>query len=250
LVTECDDNTIYIGFGLMKGFGPSVLKKLRLMDRNHKDIVSFMKNVFRCGLPKQIVEALVLCGSLDRLSANRQQSLKLYEDMSEAARGVKTKTQILKRTGEINPKWQIDKDKFDNPSITELADWSIKEKGQKEREVLGLYVRRNKLKDREKEIMEQTDEGRIDQLEDGEEVKLLGELTKVVVKMDKNGRDMAITDFKTLKHGIKLMVFAKEFARLKPLMRPGTKLVIRAKFQDSEKFGQSYILNAAKEDVE
>ena len=246
--TECDDTNIYLGFGMMKGFGVSVIRKLGELKFDAGDFISLAKDAFRVGLSRPTFESLIKCGSLDSYGFNRPQMLAIYDIMCTAFQGMKTKKETLKKSGLPNPKWLEEKNRFEKPQIVETPDWSEKTKEANEVEVLGLRVRRIMLESKKEQILASTDEARIGTFYDGEEVKLVGEITSVRDHTDKKGRKMAFLDFQTLGHKLKVTVFSKELASHEPLLRKGLALIARLKFQaKTEKFGENYIFNAGRE---
>lgn len=252
--TFAEDNKIYIGFNLLKGVGDSAIKKLNnaklLFDEieeytQHKGIM-FIQKCIESSVPSNTITSLIKVGSLSEFGLNIPQFIDAHAKLAEYFSKLKKLTPILKRSGEVNPKWDEANNNYLSYAPIEFIELTNDDKRKCEKEMLEFSISENPLKRREEEIKAQTDELDIHNLEAGEELKIVAEISDVkVVNTKKDNKEMAFGMLKTLTTKIKFVIFPRQYSGMAGLIKDGNHLLISGRIND-DTYGKQVVIQNAK----
>ncbi|MBI3171462.1 MAG: DNA polymerase III subunit alpha, partial [Hydrocarboniphaga effusa] len=134
------ENQIRYGLGAVKGVGQGAVENIVAeRDRNgpFRDLFDFCQRIDARKVNKRVLEALVMCGALDQLGANRASMLATLPKA----------LQLAEATAQGADSGQVDLfglgggSRNEQPAVEaeQLPEWSLREKLAHERETLGFY---------------------------------------------------------------------------------------------------------------
>ena len=115
------------------------------------------------------------------------------------------------------------------PALPKANDWTLKEKLQGEKELLGFYVTGHPLDNYEEKIAELAthDSSKLEGLEKGAEVALCGMITGVQKRRNREGKPWASLVIEDRSGSIDAMVFTTQYERLVPSLVEDQAVLIR-----------------------
>src|SRR3990172_10854354 len=151
-ISEIEFSATYDGilFGLqgIKNVGDAALQSI-LLERSQKpfkDLLDFCKRIDLRSVNSRVIESLICAGAFDGLSGNRAQKMAEVEKIMAIASDHKEsqKTGQMGLFGGASSTGSTTHDDF--YLFQPLADWTTKEKLEKEKEVAGFYLSSHPLK--------------------------------------------------------------------------------------------------------
>ena len=238
-----ENGGIRFGLGALKNMGIAISDRLveeREINGDYYDINDLISRANKYGLNKKGIEALILSGALDSFGKARSVLMEVYEKIAERV-SVDKKAQSngqISLFGSLIPNSDTI-NKIDYPVKPEYQD-NIKLKLEKE--VVGVYISGHPLdnylskfdsynfnssmiensqnsNDGQDDDFEDNQINSDSDLQDGMEVKFGGIIAEVKKTYTKNGnKEMAILTVEDLLGKIDVMVFPKNYAKLKPIL--------------------------------
>ncbi len=225
------DNKILFGLQAIKNVGSSAVASI-VKEREEN---GFYKNLFELcersdtmSVNKAVLESLIYAGALDELEGSRPQKIASLEKALNCA----TEFQNNKRKGQITL--------FDlmepsvglscNHELAQCADWSLIQKLEFEKSVLGFFLSGHPLSE-EKHIIELFTNINSKLFADPDFVivgnlQALGIVANVMTKRDKKGKPFAIVTLEDMYGKFEISLFSSDYEKWGPLMTEGNKLFI------------------------
>jgi DNA polymerase-3 subunit alpha len=179
---------------------------------------------------RRVMESLVKAGAMDALEGTRAQLLlaldaaietgnRAAKDRDSGQTGLFGGGGFFGDTAEEHPE----------PALPKANDWTLKEKLQGEKELLGFYVTGHPLDNYEEKIAELAthDSTRLEGLEKGAEVALCGMITGVQKRRNREGKPWASLVIEDRAGNIDAMVFTTQYEALQNLLVEDQAVLIR-----------------------
>ncbi len=222
-----------ISFGLaaIKNVGRAAIQSIIRAREEHgpfKNIFHFLQHVDSRAVNKKILEALIQAGALDSLEGTREQNFAAIETALNFAQKynsrMQNKSQIslfeLLNAGTED----TEQDNFINyPSLPVVPEWSIQEKLEREKELLGFYISGHPLDKFASEIklFSNLDWNRPETFAEGKVVKAGAIITNVKHHLDTKGNLMAFITLEDRRYSFEGVVFASVFEKYGQFVNKG-----------------------------
>ncbi len=206
------------------------------------DFIERIEKVDSTVMNKRAVESLIRCGAMDSIGANRAQLLAIFEKTIDSIhedrkRNIEGQFSIFDRIEDTNNKDNL-------PSLKEFPQKVLL---SMEKEILGIYVSGHPLEPYKKElsavsnittseIFTQLDEGtnNIQQVRDGQRVKIGGIIVEKKNKITKNNNIMAFLTIEDMYGSIECIVFPRTYENYNNLLAEDGLIVIEGRLSISE----------------
>ncbi len=236
---------VRFGLGAIKGMGDAASQDIiEERERNgaYKDIYDFVARVNLRTVNRRNIECLVMSGSFDCFNISRSQYFALTANGTSliesllryggAAQGHSNSAPSLfgeSRVSEIT-----------KPAVPQAEEWSVIEKLNKEKELIGIYLSAHPL-DNHKYYIYNHCNARLTNLADlkqlnGAEIIVAGIVTEVEHRTTKTGNPFGSMTLEDFQDTYKFMFFSKDYIAFKPYLTVGYQLVVEGKTQN--KYGQ------------
>lgn len=219
-------NTIRFGLTTIKNFGEGIADVI-IEERKKNGVFSSMQD-FLCriqdrGLNKKSMEALICTGAFDTfgergLFFNNLETLLSYN-----------KEQIAEKESNQNSLFG-GLDEVNNLILAPKEDVNIMQKLLWEKELLGVYVSGHPLDEYSAEIEKRPNITRVRKSYQGTTVVTVGLIETVKELLTKKGDRMAFIKIADKKDSIETVTFPEVFQKYKDLIKPGTCVAIKGKF--------------------
>lgn len=204
------DGKIRYGLGGAKGVGAPAVKALvdaREDKGPFKSFDDFIERIHfgKCG--KTAIEALIQCGALDGLGANRCQMFEgLIGSMQMA------QSEAKKRENEQLVLFTVEEPDDTKNLLPELKEWPERDKLAREKEVLGFYVSSHPLATVKETLMFYSSHHllQLSSLEEGTEVCIGGILSQCMHRYYRENKKMYRFLFEDLSHSMDLVYFCPD----------------------------------------
>jgi DNA polymerase-3 subunit alpha len=214
-------DAIRFGLGAVKNVGQNAVEaiiKARTELGRFRSIYQFCEHADMQAINRRVMESLVKAGAMDSLEGTRAQLLLALDAAIETGnRAAKDRDSGQgglfggggfsgDRAEEAHPE----------PALPKANDWTLKEKLQGEKELLGFYVTGHPLDNYEDKIAELAthDSGSLEGLEKGADVALCGMITGVQKRRNREGKPWASLTIEDRSGSIDAMVFTTQYERL------------------------------------
>lgn len=252
--TPVGDRQILFGLSAIKNVGEGAIKcilKSRKEGGKFKSLPDLCERVELQKVNSRTLEALIKCGALDSLNANRKQSIEHLGIVTEWAQ----KRAKEKEIGQLNI-FDFGGDSNDNnsqngfeaaPQPPDTSDFSQQEKLQFEKELLGFYVSDHPLKSIEKSArllgpIHLSDLPRY--TSEKKTISAIVMLSAVKEVMTKKGDRMAIVQMEDLTGSAEGVVFPKSYERIAAYIQADRRLIIWGKVDQRDEKAQIIIEDA------
>jgi DNA polymerase III subunit alpha len=224
-VRDDKGDAIRFGLGAVKNVGQSAVEaiiKARTELGRFKSIYQFCEHADMQAINRRVVESLVKAGATASLEGTRAQQWLALDKAIQF--GVSAQKQNLDQSNFfgilVAPP---------EPALPKANDWTLKEKLQGEKELLGFYVTGHPLDNYEEKIAELAthDSSKLEGLEKGAEVALCGMITGVQKRRNREGKPWASLVIEDRSGSIEAMVFTTQYERLAPSLVEDQAVLIR-----------------------
>ncbi|MCC5876041.1 MAG: DNA polymerase III subunit alpha [Candidatus Sumerlaeia bacterium] len=218
-------NRVYYAMGAVKTVGTSMVRAIVAERENNgtfKSFQDFMMRVPTSAMNSRMVEALIKVGAFDSLHDNRAALMHIYPDLMEAAQ--------QKQSDDGTDMFDLgeaaeDLESFETP-IPKVEDWSDKDRANYEKEFLGFYLSEHPLNKYriELESYNHVKSSEIDEIADKMEetdkrpLTMIGCITTVQIRIDKNNRPWAIVGMEDLDGTFDVKFFSKAYEMNRQLL--------------------------------
>ncbi len=233
--TSGDDG---IRYGLMgvKNLGKGMIDNVIAERESGGPFVSlydFIERMYGRELNARAVESLIMCGAFDSFKNNRREMLSNYDRIMSAVADSKR--------GNIEGQFDLfgEYEGGGEPEIPNVEEFSLSEKLEMEKEMLGIYVSGHPLSvyspwldaagmTTVKRITDGVDP-KVAEYHDGSEVGIIGILRSKKMFTARNGKQMCFTDIEDISGDIEAIVFSNVYEQEKGILQIGEKLYLRGK---------------------
>lgn len=195
-------------------------------------IFDFCERVDTRKVNKRVVESLVLCGAFDSTGARRSQMMASVEDALEHGQRVKKE----KDNRQISLFDMGSAGSLNQPTLPDIAEWEEAERLKLEKEALGFYVSGHPLKKYADLLSKYTnaDTIAIQDLRDGQAVRIGGLVKESKIIRTKKGEQMAFVTIEDLLGAIEAVIFPSVFSEVSGLLDNDNVLILEGKLQKKE----------------
>ncbi len=222
-------DAIRFGLGAVKNVGQNAVEaiiKARTELGRFRSIYQFCEHAAMQAINRRVMETLVKAGAMDGLEATRAQLLLALDAAIETGnRAAKDRDSGQAGLFGGGPS----EEPHPEPALPKANDWTLKEKLQGEKELLGFYVTGHPLDNYEEKICELAthDSTNLEGLEKGAEVALCGMITGVQKKRNREGKPWAALVIDDRGGSIEAMVFTTQYEALQSLLVEDQAVLIR-----------------------
>ena len=224
-----DGEAIRFGLGAIKNLGPhagEAIIQARKDMRKFSSLYQFCEKIDPGPVNKRIVESLIKAGAMDSIPGTRAQKMLAVESAMEAGQ----KAWRDKENGQGGLFGEAFIQEQPEPELPKAPEWSLKEKLQGEKELLGYYVTGHPLDqyaEKAKELATH-DSTSLEGLQKGANVAMCGVITGIVRKRNKKGEAWAAFQLEDRNGSTEALLFASNFERLAPLLVEDQPVFVRA----------------------
>ena len=227
-VRDEQGDAIRFGLNAVKNVGQGAVEAIIRARQEHGDfhsIYQFTERVDLAAVNKRVIESLVKSGAMDSFHGTRAQLLLATEGAMEAG----TRAWRDKQSGQEGLFGGFAADETPEPALPKAGEWTLREKLQGEKEMLGFYVSGHPLDDFREKISELAtrDSTTMDGLEKGTELAVCGMLTLVQKRRNKEGKPWASLVIEDREGTIDAMVFTTQYEALAPLLQEEVPVLAR-----------------------
>ncbi|MDX9977284.1 MAG: DNA polymerase III subunit alpha [Candidatus Cloacimonadales bacterium] len=225
------DNNILFGLQAIKNVGSAALSCIiNERDENgpYKDIFELAERVDSQAVNKATLESLIYAGAMDELEGTREQQVMAIENAMSCA----IETQINRKNGQVTlfDLLEPDEKATCEQKLPEAKAWSMIEKLEHEKSVLGFYLSGHPLSEDKYLIDLFTNTNSRVLWEEGSEisaqVQIIGIVSSVFKKRDRRGNPFAIVLFEDIYDKFELSLFADDYDKYISIIEECTKLYI------------------------
>ena len=198
------------------------------------DFVDKVQKVSAQVLNKKALESLIRCGALDDFNGNRAQYLAVYEKVMENNQ----KSIRNNIRGQVTLFGNLNK----SEDLPNLKDFSLRDKLNMEKEVIGIYVSGHPLDDYRPALISfsNTNTGEIfesynsSSLIQNKDIRIAGLLKNKKTMITKTNKVMAFASLEDLFGTIELIIFPKTYSQYKNLIEDGKVLAVMGHISSSD----------------
>lgn len=241
-----DEGKIRFGMSAIKGIGVQVIDhivKERMQRGEFVSLQDFLERMSSGEVNKHVVENLIKAGAMDTLPGNRNQKNIAYSNMMDAV----AKDRKNNMVGQVSlfdlGDEELAKEKqYPLPPVEEFDKEKLL---AYEKEVMGIYISGHPLEEYY-ELMEKNctchssdfvledDEEEQTKVEDGANVIIGGLLENKTIKTTKNNTMMAFVTVEDLYGTVEVVVFPRDYEKMKQFLQEGSKIFVKGRAQTSE----------------
>lgn len=225
---------IRFALAAVKNLGYSSIRDIvaeREENGSFKSLEDFCKRVSGREINRRAAESLIKCGALDGFGLNRRELTENYDRIFSNAQAFSMKNM----EGQINFFEMSDDDSSSQSEVEHFPEYSLSEKLEMEKEVIGMYLSGHPLESYSlySELCRMTpisllyDES--SGIRDGAEISVLCLLQEIKPHTQKNGSRMAFVTLEDMTGEVEGLVFADVFAESRNMLVKGKAVQIFAK---------------------
>lgn len=226
-VRDAKGDAIRFGLGAIKNVGQNAVEAVigaRTEVGRFRSIYHFCEHADLGSINRRVMESLVRAGAMDSLEGTRAQLLLALDGAIEA--GTRAQNDRLSGQGGL---FGMAAEGHPEPTLPKAVEWTLREKLQGEKEMLGFYVTGHPLDSYEEKICEVAthDSSRLEGLEKGTEVALCGVISGIQRRRNREGKPWASFQIEDRHGSIDGMVFTTQYERLSSSIEEDKAVLIR-----------------------
>ncbi|MBN2851862.1 MAG: DNA polymerase III subunit alpha [Clostridia bacterium] len=237
-----EKENIRFGLSAIKNVGSKVSDAIaheRSENGDYTSFEDFCERAAKLEVNKKCIESLIKSGCFSNFKYNKRQLIASYEKLLDSIndqnkRNLKGQVSLFESTQQSFSKFTFPElDEFDNTMLLSM-----------EKEMLGLYITGNPLKDFEKLISKKatffSNEKRIDEeydekrYYDGKSVVVAGIISKVTKKLTRNNSMMAFVEIEDLYGTLEIIVFPTTYENNIGILKEENKILVEGKLSIRE----------------
>jgi DNA polymerase-3 subunit alpha len=225
-----DGDAIRFGLGAIKNLGQSAVDavvKARAEQGRFRSIYHFCEKVDLSAINRRMIESLIRAGAMDALRGTRAQLMLAVEGAMEAG----MRSWRDRECGQEGLFGALDAGvEAPEPTLPRAPDWTLRDKLQGEKDMLGFYVTGHPLDQYEEKIADLATHtsGSLEGLSKGAEVALCGVLTGIQKKRNREGKPWAAMQIEDREGATEALLFATQYDRLLPMLEEDRAVLVRA----------------------
>ena len=222
----------------IKGVGEAAVQSLineREANGEFKDIFDFVKRVNLRTVSKKVMECLAQAGALDCFSYSRATYFApsdKYDSFLEHLLKYGSGYQNQKTSASTSLFGEAMSDSMmDNPSVPKVEEWSLIQKLNYEKEMVGIYLSGHPLDDYKMEMSFAN--MTLDRLPDvhNQKVKIAAFVVSATQRVAQNGNPWGFFMIEDYSGTYEFRLFKENYARFAPLLQPGTSVFIEGEMK-------------------
>ncbi|HKW97403.1 MAG TPA: DNA polymerase III subunit alpha [Bryobacteraceae bacterium] len=222
---------IRFGLGAVKNLGPSAVESIRVARETagrFRSIYQFCELVDLGSLNRRMIESLIRAGAMDSLEGTRAQLFAAVEAAMEAGQ----RAQRARESGQgglFGDAFAEENAPVEKPLPT-VPDWTLREKLQGEKEMLGFYVTGHPLDhytDKIRELASHSS-GNLEGLSKNTEIALCGVITGIQRKRNREGKPWISMVLEDREGSVEALLFTTNYERLAPMVAEDQAVLVRA----------------------
>ncbi len=235
------EDKIRFGLAGVKSVGEAAVDQI-MFEREKKgrftSFQDFLMRVPASALNARMLEALIKCGAFDSLGAYRSQLMQILPESLEMASqyqrerdsGQASFFEILGKKGGTGFSYQT-------ISLPRIAPWSEREKLQYEKQFIGFYVTGHPLNGHAVDLrsLSDTNTRALKQKKENEWVSLVGLITSITPRLDRNGNTYAYARLEDFQGSVKLILFNRTYEQYKDLLDVDKTVYVRGRVSSARK---------------
>jgi DNA polymerase-3 subunit alpha len=227
-VRDEQGDAIRFGLGAVKNVGQGAVEAIIAARKEHgefRSIYQFAERVDFGSVNKRVIESLVKAGAMDSLKGTRPQLLLALDAAMEAG----ARAWRDKQSGQEGLFGNFMTAETPEPELPRAGDWTLREKLQGEKEMIGFYVSGHPLDDFRDKIEEvaNRDSASMEGLEKGAELALCGMLSGIQRRRNREGKPWASMVLEDRSGSVEGMVFTTAYETLAPLLQEDQPVLVR-----------------------
>jgi DNA polymerase-3 subunit alpha len=224
-----DGEAIRFGLGAVKNVGQAAVEaivKARAEVSKFTSIYRFCEKVDPGAINRRMIESLVRAGAMDDLGGTRSQLMLAVDGAMEAG----MRCWRDKASGQEDLfGLMAGAEEQPDPPLPKAPDWSLTQKLQGEKEMLGFYVTGHPLDQYEEKVSELATHTSVtlEGLNKGDEVVLCGVLTAIQRKRNREGKPWAALQIEDREGSTEALLFTTQWERLSAALEEDKAVLIR-----------------------
>jgi len=223
-----EDGKVRFGLAGIKNVGEIAVEHIIEVRQQRGPFESFSEFCDRVDarvVNRKVIESLVKCGAFDSLGQPRDEVFSAIEyETNRASSLQRDRDRGQTALFDVGPAQPRRRAAGTGPSV----QWSQSEMLAFEKELLGFYVSGHPLA-RYADILrryEMASTAQLPQLQDGQSTRIGGLISKLVPKMTKQGKPMAIVTLEDLDGSVEVLVFPEAYARSSAHLKPDAPIFV------------------------
>jgi DNA polymerase-3 subunit alpha len=227
-VSDEQGNAIRFGLGAVKNVGQNAVEaiiKAREEQGRFKSLYHFCEHSDMTSINRRVLESLVRAGAMDSFPGTRAQMMLALDSAIESGnRALRDRNSGQEGLFAMGPT-----EEHTEPALPKANDWTLRDKLQGEKEMLGFYVTGHPLDSYADKISELAtrDSANMEGLEKGNEVALCGMITGIQRRRNREGKPWASFQIEDRSGAIDAMVFTTQYERLNSAIEEDKAVLIR-----------------------
>jgi len=232
--------TIRFGMAGIKNVGEALVESIvaeREKNGPFKSFEDFCQRVDLSVLNSRALECLIKVGAFDSIGHRRSQLLDCAEQcISLAQAKAKEKERGQSSLFDAFASGDEGPEEMQSVPLRDIPEIDEKLRLQFEKELIGYFVSGHPLEAYEPDIMCFADFpiSKINQAEDGQYATIVGMITKVTPKVDRNGGNMAFVEVSDINATIEVVFFSRSYDNVRQFIAIDNVVMVRGKIQDRE----------------
>jgi DNA polymerase-3 subunit alpha len=219
-VRDAQGDAIRFGLGAVKNVGQGAVDAILAAHQEHgpfRSIYQFTERVDLGAVNKRVIESLVKAGAMDGVTGTRPQLLLAIDAAVEAG----TRAWRDKQSGQEGLFGMFAAADAPEPALPKAGEWTLREKLQGEKEMIGFYISGHPLDDFRDKIPELAtrDSSSMEGLEKGQEIALCAMISGIQRRRNKEGKPWASMTLEDRNGTVDAMVFTTQYESLAPLLQ-------------------------------
>ena len=224
-----DGEAIRFGLGAVKNVGQSAVEAIvqaRDQVSRFPSLYRFCEKVDPAAINRRMIESLIRAGALDGFGGARSRLMLAVDGAMEA--GVRCWRDKASGQEDLFG-LMAGAEEPPDPPLPKAADWSLTEKLQGEKEMLGFYVTGHPLDQYEEKVSELATHtsANLEGLAKGDEVALCGVLTAIQRKRNREGKPWAALQIEDREGSTEALLFTTQWERLSAMLEEDKAVLIR-----------------------
>ncbi len=236
------EKSVRFGLAGIKNVGEAVVESLVAeRDKNGKytSFEDFCQRLDPAFLRLNTLDCLIKVGAFDSLGHRRSQLLEVAEQcisLAQVKAQEKARGQASLFDAFSDGEGEIGADETGSVQLRDIPEIDDKLRLQYEKELIGFFVSGHPLDAYEADIQNFADFpiSKISLAEDGQFATIVGMVTKIINKVDRNGGNMAFVEVSDVNATIEVVFFSRTFEKTRQYIALDQVLMLRGKIQDRE----------------
>ena len=225
-----DGDAIRFGLGAIKNVGGSAVDavvKARGEVGRFRSLFHFCETVDISAINRRMIESLIRAGAMDGLGGTRSQLMLAVEGAME--NGMRSLRDRNSGQEDLFGMMAMEAE-IPEPALPRAPDWTLRDKLQAEKDMLGFYVTGHPLDQYEEKICEVAthSSGNLEGLSKGADVAMCGVLTSIVRKRNREGKPWASMQLEDREGATEALLFHTQYERLQAMLEEDKAVLIRA----------------------